>query len=1341
MSEIIKHSKKVLSATLTVSTIVWAVGLFALAPVEVGARSGDLVKEAGDPAVYLVDADGVTIHPFPHQNVYESWGYPMDFSTVLTTNLSGFTVGNDVEFRDGSLVRALEDPAVYVVSGKKLRPVKSAEIFEALGYDYDNITWLPQSFLDKYGDTGAMIESTDIHPNGTLVKYASSSTVYLLEDGAKRAFSSADVIKSNGYNRTPIITIPSSETYSDGTNIVVTEEDLMVPTGVGDAPEDTGDEDVAVGSGLSVALASDTPAAATIIADSSNSGDDGAQAFVPFVKVALTAGNDGQVKVTGLNFKREGISSDSDISAVYLYEGDNLGDNLLAASTSFSSGVVTFNDPNGLVTIPAGQTKYVMLRGDIADDVSSGKTIKFSLVSASDVTTDGATVSGSFPQNGNVMSTAVTSDLGSVTVANVSPSSSSTVDPDTTDFELWRFSLAAADQDMELRYLKISMTGSAGTSDLENFSLEVAGTELGSVESMNSNDEIVFDLSDNPYEIEKGQTKNVSLYGDVVGGSNRTIHFQIQEMYHANVFDTEYNVYTKLNKADSWSIVESNTSGTNTTINAGSLTISKSSNSPTNNIASGATGVVMARFDFKATGEDIRVNSLIVDTTTSVDEGKVYFDGSQIGSTTDITTSAATFSFGTSMVIPAGETKVVEIRADAEDNNGTDLTNGTTVQISLNAGSSNARGMSSSESISTSAVSGNTLTVRTGTLTTTENTAENDKSSSNPSGVKGDQDVLIGSFVVLAGSGEGVTITQITMTDDAGSTTGSSLADQFQNLRLESGGPADANGNYSEGTAIGDTRGSLTDTKATTYNFNPSPNIVLDSSQQMVINVYADVINSVTSTQLDTINNDTDGIIYPSTIRATGNETSADASDSDGTGAGLQRVYIASSGSLTIENVSSGSQPKARIVNAASEDVELYKFKLTAYTEDVEVTRFIISDAIVAESYGATIASGKPTSTLYGFTLEDEDGNPVGSQGSLTTTGTPTNGGYIDFNLGADDAVTVTAGEEKTFVLKADVNTWGSISSGSTHQFSLQGTTTSGSTSGPLEDNSTYAVTARGTGSSTVLSGPSSDQTGKEITVRRSYPLVERLELPTSTLSSSGDHTIAKFKVTAVGGPIRMKMMAFNISWTDTTTSTLMEINNFRLKRNGYSLSTSEVSGTGEFAMYDGLGTAAANLISGDNTVLQLNATYMPTTGTSTTTRAVLVFGADNDYDAAGDTGDGEEEISEGETNTYELVAYVKNAHQGASTDADSISVTLLGDEDQTQPLTSDLVNSDDVVSLGSSYTTTDYGFIWSDYSANQGDHDATIPSTSSDWTHGYQVPETTDATSFIPLSGWDLTM
>lgn len=1350
MSDIIKHSKKVLSATLTVSTIVWSVGMFAFVAAPASAAAGDLIKAAGNPAVYLVDADGATIHPFPHQNVYTSWGFPANFSSTFTTDLSGFTVGNDVEFRDGALIRALETPAVYAVSAKKLRPILSAEVFETLGLNYDNITWLPQSFLDKYGTTGDMVTSTTQHPNGTLVKYASSSTVYLLQSDQKRAFASSDVIKVNGYANIPVITIPSSETYADGSKIVVKESSVTIPGGVGSAPADgtppggTGQ----VGSGLTVALASTTPAAATVIADSSAGGDDGAQAFVPMTKVALTAGSDGAVKLTTIKFKRGGISANADISALYLFEGDTLDGSFIAANNSYSAGVVTFTNSSGLITVPAGSTKYVTLRVDIADDVGSGKTVSFQVASASDLATDGASVSGSFPLTGNTMSVATASDLGYVTLTNVSPTGAATVNPGTDNHEGWRFSLQANDQDMEVRYLKLSMTGSAAKGDLKDFQLQVGGVDIAeTVAQMNDNDEVIF-MFPTPYKIGKGLTKNVSLIFDVVNGSNNTIHFQVQELYHANVYDTEYKVYTKLNRADSWTIVQSNSATTNTTINAGSLTVSKSLNSPTGNVAVGATGVTLCKFDFKATGEDIKITSLDVSTPAALngmDNVKVYFKGSQVGATkdSDATNDNADFAFGASMVISAGTTEVIEIRGDTKNAAGTNYAAADSISCTLDAGSSNARGLSSSTSISTPSVAGNTLTGSTGTLTVAENTGVGDASAASPTGVLGQQNVVIGSFVITAGAGEGVTITQITLTDDVAATTGSSLADTFQNMRLESGGPADANGNYAAGTAIGTTIGTLTDTIDTTYNFNASPAIKLGVAKQIVINIYADILSSATGTQLTTVNDDTSGVVYPSTVTATGDDTSASA---NGTmSAGLQNLYLAASGSLTIENVASSAQVKANILTAGAAAVTLYKFKLTALTEDVDVTRFIISDAIASDTLNATSVDGKPTSTLKNFKLFD-GATQIGSTLSALTeaTATPVNGGYVDFNLGTSNAFRVAKGTEKTLTLKADVNAWPSISSGSTHTFSLN--------ADPLEEGTTVrAVTARGVGSSTAVDGPSTGVTGNALTIRRAYPLVERLALTSTTLTggATSQKQVANFKVTAVGGQVRLKKMTFSVSWTDTTTSTLLSLSNFKLYRNGSLL------GSTEYSIYDGTGTAAGDELSHSGTATLTSDNFVGQDGlspNSTSTYVTVLLGTQRTdlYDAAAatDTGSGEEVIDAGSSNTYELKIDVANGHVGASTDSDSVTVQLLGDDSQTAALTHNIDEFTGLHQLTYRYgivalNDTQYNFLWSDYSANTNDHTSTFigpeVGTGKDWTHGYQVPSSSTQSSYIPLDGWTI--
>jgi len=1351
MSDVIKHSKKALSVALTITTIVWSIGLFAFTPVA-QAAAGDLVKAAGNPAVYLVDADGVTIHPFPHFNVYVSWGFPTNFGTTFTTDLSGYKVGNDVEFRDGSLVRSLEKPAVYVKGAGQLLPVVSASVFETLGYNYNNITWLPESFIDKY-TKGALLTSTSIHPNGTLVKYSSSSKVYIIQDGAKREFASTDVLKVNGYGSIPVFTIPATETYPDGTKITVRESSMTIPVGVGTAPAAT-TPPVAqqpVGSGLTVALASDSPAAASIIDDSTLATTaGGAQAFVPFTKVALTAGSDGAVKVTTIKFKRGGISSDADIGGLYLYEGADIGSNFIAQSSNFSTGVVTFTKSTGLITVPAGTTKYLMLRGDLSGATGSGKTISFQVASASDITTDKATVSGSFPISGNIMSVAQAADLGFITVANVSPAAAATVNPGTTAYEGWRFSLAGSDQDTEVRYLKIFMTGSAAKTDIKNFKLQVGGVDITPVVAEMTDDrEIIFNFT-TPYVITKGLTKNVSLIFDVVSGSSRTIHFQIQNIYDANVLDKEYKVTTKLNQADSWTIIESNSATTNTTINAGSLTISKSTTSPTGNVAAGATSVTLGKWDLKATGEDIRINSLpVISTVTGgddIDNGKVYFDGAQVGSTTDITDAAAvTYSFGVSVVIPAGTTKVLEVKGDIKNASAVNHDNTDTIVITLNAGSSNARALSSSTAISTGTVAANTLTVSTGTLTVAENTSVVDASASTPTGVLGQANVRIGSFVVSAGAGEGVSITQITMTDNVADFTGSSLADTFYNLRLQSAGPADANTNYASGAAIGQTIGTLTDTEDTTYNFSPSPAIKLNKSQQITVDVYADILSSASTTQLNTVNDDASGLIYPSPVPATGNDTSSSA---NGTmSAGLQRVYIAAAGTLTIENVAGSSQVRANIAYENQADIELYKFKMTAQTENVDVTRFIISDTIAAGTLGATIANGTPTSTIYNFKLYD-GATLIAGPKNLTASTTPTLGGYIDFNLGGDTPYRVDAGVEKVITLKGTISSWPAISSGSTHTFSLNAL--------PIEDSSTTrAVTARGVGSSTSLNGPTTGVGGNAITVRRGYPVVERLALTSTTLSagSTSQKQVANFKVTAVGGQVRLKKMTFSVSINDTTTTTALALSNFKLYRNG------SLMGTSEYSIFDGTGTAAADKLdpggsgSASLTVVTLNNGATNGGALSTTsTRAVLLFGTQlADLVTAG-TGTGEELISAGSTNTYELKIDIADAHSGATTDTDSITVQLLGDDSETAALTGDLVTASSgaitsvmyrygVVSLSAS---TNYNFIWSDYSASANEHKSIFRSATSgavgtgkDWTHGYQVPSSSGQASYVPLDSW----
>ena len=205
-----------------------------------GITNKALVKLANQSALYWIY--GNQRHVFPHSAVYHSWGLPSNFSTVKTISVSQFNScleGDTVPFRDGSMFRGKtkslygkEASAVFFVSDGKLKPVKSAQIYQTLFKDskWTRVTWVPDDLLSKFAyPLGDVIDSTTAHPNGSLVKYADSPAVYLVENGKKRLFTSMNNLTGNGYKKSLIVIIPKTEAYSGGGTISEIIESLNLP--------------------------------------------------------------------------------------------------------------------------------------------------------------------------------------------------------------------------------------------------------------------------------------------------------------------------------------------------------------------------------------------------------------------------------------------------------------------------------------------------------------------------------------------------------------------------------------------------------------------------------------------------------------------------------------------------------------------------------------------------------------------------------------------------------------------------------------------------------------------------------------------------------------------------------------------------------------------------------------------------------------------------------------------------------------------------------------------------------------------------------------------------------
>lgn len=109
---------------------------------------------------------------------------------------------------------------------------------------------------------------------------------------------------------------------------------------------------VTVAPGLTVGLASNNPGAATIVAG---------QAVADLAHFTLTNGDANAVNVTTFVLKRIGVSADTTLNNVYLYNGSVR----ITDAATVSNGTVTFANSNGLFSVPANSSVTISVKADI----------------------------------------------------------------------------------------------------------------------------------------------------------------------------------------------------------------------------------------------------------------------------------------------------------------------------------------------------------------------------------------------------------------------------------------------------------------------------------------------------------------------------------------------------------------------------------------------------------------------------------------------------------------------------------------------------------------------------------------------------------------------------------------------------------------------------------------------------------------------------------------------------------------------------------------------------------------------------------------------------------------
>ncbi len=744
-------AKKIFAVGVAASTALMALAPFAARAAAHG--EGTNIKSS-DGTVWMII--GGQRRPYTSAGAFLSYGFN-SFSQVVDANSDDLSLaaGAFIPPQDGKIIcsdRGADKGTCYLVTQGMKAGFTSASVFTGLGFSFSrtqsgDVSWMPS--------TANIDNTTDAHRVGVLIN--NGGTVQLRGVAGNMGIPDLATFNSWGYSFADVVPANASDKAIVQSGIMCTRQagQLSPVASCATAPTPTGATPTpgVISGSVSASLAYDTPAAQTVaVAAATN------KTVVTLAKYTFS----GSGTVTQLQVKRLGVSSDSVLSNVYLFNGDT---RLTDGASVGGNSLVTFASPSGLFTVNGTMTISVV--AEIAAGTSSGSTVGSQLTSFTVANGSPASVAIS----GNLFTVSQSSDLAYATFGTVTPSGSS-FDP-AKDTEVFRSNVSVNTRDMTLSRFIIRNIGSAQQADMNNFRLLVDGTQVGQVQSLDSNGYAYFSFS--PITLKSG-TRVFRVLADVIGGSSRNFQFQIRNVSDVNFVDTQYN--TTISPSNTFPVG----SASSNSIASGTLVIQKASDSPSGNVTDNSSDVTLAKYTVTAYGEPMKIETLKVGATSSnasvgsLRNGRILINGVQYGSTATLSkTTNNTYTTGGTQytlnyTVMPGTPITLEIHADMFDNDGTNsLVNLDTVTAYLMAdGTSNVQRLVSLGYVAYPSVSvaGSSLTDVTGSVTLTKNTNYANQTTPLPR-----TNYKIGSYNLAGSTSEDVTLNSL----DLGTTASSSL--------------------------------------------------------------------------------------------------------------------------------------------------------------------------------------------------------------------------------------------------------------------------------------------------------------------------------------------------------------------------------------------------------------------------------------------------------------------------------------------------------------------------------------------------------------------------------------
>jgi len=1220
MIDSLKMGKRAITVAVAATTILWSIGISSfVAPLTArAATAGDVIKGTTLSTLYYYGSDG-SRYAFPNEKTYFTWYSDFsDVETISDSELAAIPLAGNIVYRAGSRwVKITTAPQTYVVTPEgQIRWIEDAEIAEALaGSDWNTmIDDVPDTFFVDY-TVGTSIDDAGDAYNGALVDV--DGTTYLVWDGEKREVTSAG-FSANRFQTRNVL---------DGAGMDLSGLDAGddVTSELSDASDSAQLGGVEVTGGLSVSLASDTPASSTIPAGASSVG---------FTKVKLVASS-GSAEVSQMVFHAGGLGDTSDVENTYLYEGSV---RLTDGRSINSSRNVTFSGLD--ISLDSGDSTYVTVKSDVSTTPAGGDEMYFELASASAVTST-ATVSGSFPVKGNTMTFSET-DAGTLTITGGTDPSDPTIGEEGA--EIAEFDLEATDEDAWLEEISVNVDDS---SDHDNYKLWSGNDELatGTV----SGDLVTFVLVDS-FLVEEDNSETLNITADVGGESGDTITTYIEEAADVVAMGGDYGFNLAINIDDYDAVADASV----VTVEGGDLTFAF--NGPTSDdIVVDGNDVVFMEFSLTASnwtevkeigviveddGEDNDSNddtglkgdgtsadyANLEDIAIRKSDGSIWMDSMELGFDTADSDTTQTLSFDDNQIMQAGESLDLMVTADiSADAVASEVYH---VELDLSAAETDgwaedANGDALTDIVPSADIVGNDMTVTASSLSMTLS-----KPPSTATFVKGATSASVVGFMFEAGDASDVTVNEVNLTvegDDDGTWTDGTNDIDVASYVSSCSAYDNESGSLIDGPVSPDDSDDGEDEATLTFD---SMDWTIEAGESAKLIVKCNFSNQNSSSN-------SDAYVFYMESTADAEDSLVDAEDADGedvtvseiteangndpTGAESVVITVTTGGTMTV--TASSATPKSTIILGSSTGVNVSALKFAATNQAFVVNTFSLYNCVGwyadldvdCTGAGESLGDDDATSSVK-VTYTDSDGETATDTGYLTNNVVTFDG--LDLYVPADDNTTVT--------ISVDTNSVTSSTASSGDQIQLNF----------IDDN----FDADGVGSSNSLDDGDVDDAYavNDMTLRKTKPTLSLASGSPAGSGIPGYSEVFRFNVAADSrGDLTLDKVVFQVSTSDSD-------NDFNLCSNLASATkwelydlddpSTKLDDASDWTWLDsGVGDAAEDCDAANVIAFAV----LDFTGSSTTLS---------------------EEIGAGETKTYVLKADTANA---SASDDDSIRIDI----------------------------------------------------------------------------------